>query len=205
MQPYSKLPLHYHSFFALHLSAYSTVANASEQKKPLTINHIKILLTSVNDSIDLFMKHRIALIWQKVTLDMLLLLHKPPTLLLWSLILMMGSFFLKSQTTAFPLGLAEARMCCTCLFQDTTLMSSAGWNGDKGCYCQKLTLVLIALVNLNNNTIRPLLCKQCFVHIQMTLQRKLLMVVIVITMFRQSQIVFGNFLWMFFLEHDHFI
>lgn len=34
-----------------------------------------------------------------------------PTLLLWSLILMMGSFFLRSHTTAFPLGLAEARMC----------------------------------------------------------------------------------------------
>ena len=52
---------------------------------------------------------------------------KPPTLLLWSLILMMGSFFLRSHTTAFPLGLAEARMCWTCRFQDTTLMSSAGW------------------------------------------------------------------------------
>ncbi len=51
----------------------------------------------------------------------------PPTLLLWSLILMMGSFFLRSHTTAFPLGLAEARMCWTCLFQDTTLTSSAGW------------------------------------------------------------------------------
>lgn len=39
----------------------------------------------------------------------------------------MGSFFLRSHTTAFPLGLAEARMCWTCLFQDTTLMSSTGW------------------------------------------------------------------------------
>lgn len=136
---------------------------------------------------------------------MLLLLYKPPTLLLWSLILMMGSFFLKSQTTAFPLGLAEARMCCTCLFQDTTLMSSAGWNRDKGHYCQKLTWIHKAPLYSNNNTITPVPCKQCFVHIQMTLQRKLLMVMIVISMFSQSQIVFVNFLWMVFLENDHFI
>lgn len=75
---------------------------------------------------------------EKVTLELSLLYFvlKRPTLLLWSLILMMGSFFLRSHTTAFPLGLAEARMCWTCLFQDTTLMSSAGWKkeatkGDK--------------------------------------------------------------------------
>ncbi len=49
-------------------------------------------------------KHR----YQKATLD---LDWTTPTLLLWSLILMMGSFFLRSHTTAFPLGLAEARMC----------------------------------------------------------------------------------------------
>lgn len=48
------------------------------------------------------------------------------TRLLWSLILMMGSFFLRSQTMAFPLGFADARMCCTWLFHATTLTSSAG-------------------------------------------------------------------------------
>lgn len=67
--------------------------------------------------------HMISLLSQKE----LWTLFKPPTLLLWSLILMMGSFFLRSQTTAFPLGLAEARMCWTCRFHETTLISSAGW------------------------------------------------------------------------------
>lgn len=65
------------------------------------------------------------------------------TLLLWSLILMMGSFFLRSHTTAFPLGLAEARMCWTCLFQETTLMSSTGW--EKKNICKQMTLIFAYL------------------------------------------------------------
>ena len=48
------------------------------------------------------------------------------TLLLWSLTLMMRSFLRRSQTEARPLGLAEARMCCTCRFHATQLMSSRG-------------------------------------------------------------------------------
>lgn len=48
------------------------------------------------------------------------------TLLLWSLTLMMGSFFRRSHTVARPLGLADARMCWTCLFHAMQLMSSRG-------------------------------------------------------------------------------
>ena len=48
------------------------------------------------------------------------------TVALWSLTLMIGSFFLKSHTTQRPQGDAEANMCCTCLFHDTQLMLSGG-------------------------------------------------------------------------------
>ena len=51
------------------------------------------------------------------------------TLLLWSLTLMMRSFLRRSQTEARPLGLAEARMCCTWRFHATQLMSSRGYGG----------------------------------------------------------------------------
>lgn len=48
------------------------------------------------------------------------------TVALWSLTLMIGSFFLKSHTTQRPQGEAEAKMCCTCLFHATQLMLSGG-------------------------------------------------------------------------------
>lgn len=51
---------------------------------------------------------------------------EPPTLLLWSLTLMMRSFLRRSHTEARPLGLAEARMCWTCRFHDRQPMSSTG-------------------------------------------------------------------------------
>lgn len=55
--------------------------------------------------------------------------EKSRTRLLWSLTLMIRSFLRRSHTEAFPPGLAEARMCWTCLFHDTQLMSSTGfWN-----------------------------------------------------------------------------
>ena len=48
------------------------------------------------------------------------------TLLLWSLTLMIGSFFLRSHTVARPLGLADAKICWTCLFHAMQLISSGG-------------------------------------------------------------------------------
>lgn len=48
------------------------------------------------------------------------------TLLLWSLTLIIGSFFLRSHTVARPLGLADAKICWTCLFQAMQLISSGG-------------------------------------------------------------------------------
>lgn len=53
------------------------------------------------------------------------------TRLLWSLTFMMRSFLRRSHTEAFPPGLAEARMCWTCLFHATQLMSSTGFWTEK--------------------------------------------------------------------------
>lgn len=117
-------------WLADHQTDCRTVANTSEQ----TNKAFKQSSTTWKydwKTWDIHVKHRLAVIWQMVTVDVLCFVFKPPTLLLWSLILMMGSFFLRSHTTALPLGLAEARMCWTCLFQDTTLMSSAGWKEEQ--------------------------------------------------------------------------
>lgn len=48
------------------------------------------------------------------------------TLDILSLILMIGSFFLRSHTTHLAANV-EPRMCWTCLFQDTQATSSGGW------------------------------------------------------------------------------
>lgn len=107
------------------------------------------------------MKHRFAVIWQMVTVDVLCFVFKPPTLLLWSLILMIGSFFLRSHTTALPLGLAEARMCWTCLFQDTTLISSAGWKEEQKSFLLKHDTRQTDSWYFNDNFILCMQCKHC--------------------------------------------
>lgn len=111
---------------------YALIGNRSYNVKPnpcrfsfLAIAHLVVMSQSVRTGKKKMKKMQFKKKW----------LHNfvfnAQTLLLWSLILMMGSFFLRSHTTAFPLGLAEARMCWTCLFQDTTLMSSTGWEKKK--------------------------------------------------------------------------
>ena len=47
------------------------------------------------------------------------------TLDMLSLILMIGSFFLRSQTTHLAVNV-DAKICCTCRFQDTQATSSGG-------------------------------------------------------------------------------
>jgi len=63
-----------------------------------------------------------------------------PTLDMLSLTLMIGSFFLRSQTTQRAVNV-EARICCTCRFQLTQATSSGGYNSQTMDECNN-TLTL---------------------------------------------------------------
>lgn len=60
----------------------------------------------------------------------------------------MRSFLRRSHTEARPLGQAEARMCWTCLFHDTQLMSSRGFQTKRQEYTLFSFLLYDSLINV---------------------------------------------------------